>query len=380
MKLQAFSAILNDCTSKYNKIKKEDYISEGQFPIIDQGQKFIGGYTNDGGLITDIEEEIIIFGDHTKIVKFIDFPIAIGADGVKVLHVNREKADARYIYYFLKSVKLTDAGYSRHFKFLKEIKIPLPENIDDQIKTARLLNHIETLITQRKESIILLDELLKSSFVKMFDKPNQFSKTDDIKTIGQICHFKGGGTPSKSKLEYFTGDIPWVSPKDMKYLYITTSKDKITEKAIKESATSLIAKGAVLMVVRSGILKSKLPVAINLVDVTINQDMKAFISNEVLSSYLLYYFIINEKSILKKVRATTADNFNFDDIKRLKIVVPPSELQNQFDNKVKKVESLKEKYKVSLKELENMYDSLSQIAFRTEFLFNVESDEAKKKK
>ncbi len=179
MKLESFNTILSDCTSKYNKIKKEDYLPEGQFPIIDQGQKFIGGYTDDGGLITDIEKELIIFGDHTKILKFIDFPIAIGADGVKVLHVNKEKADPRYIYYFLRSVKLTDAGYSRHFKFLKEIKIPVPENIDDQIKIARILKHVEILITQRKESINLLDEMLRSTFFEMFGDPingNKFER------------------------------------------------------------------------------------------------------------------------------------------------------------------------------------------------------------
>ena len=71
MKLEVFSEILNDATARYNKIKKEDYLSDGLFPIIDQGQKFIGGYTNDKALVTDIEKEFIIFGDHTKALKFI---------------------------------------------------------------------------------------------------------------------------------------------------------------------------------------------------------------------------------------------------------------------------------------------------------------------
>jgi type I restriction enzyme S subunit len=245
---------------------------------------------------------------------------------------------------------------------LNKLKFKLPP-LEDQIRIANILSKAEALISQRKEGLRLLDELLKSTFLEMFGDPSQCKKTDIIKTVGEICQFKGGGTPSKSKPEYFTGDIPWVSPKDMKSLYIVTSQDKITKQAIEESSTSLIPKGAVLMVVRSGILKSKLPVAINKVEVTINQDMKAFTSKEVLATYLLYFFITNERNILKMVRATTADNFNFEDIKKLSILIPPLKLQTQFAHIVEKTEALKAQYQTSLQELENLYGSLSQRAF-----------------
>lgn len=263
-------------------------------------------------------------------------------------------------------------------KALDSIILPNVE-FEDQIRIANILSQAEALIAKRKESIQLLDELLKSTFLDMFGDPVRNEKGfNTVKEIKDICQFKGGGTPSKSKAEYYTGDIPWVSPKDMKFLYITTSQDKITEKAIKESSTNLIEKGAVLMVVRSGILKSKLPVAINNIEVALNQDMKAFRSTEVLSQYLLYYFISNERNILKKVRATTADNLNFEDIKSLKIIVPPITLQTQFAQIVEKVESMKTKYQESLQELENLYASLSQKAFKGELdLSKMEIEEQK---
>lgn len=361
-----FLSVISDITSQFNKIKKGDYLINGKYPIIDQGKEFIAGYTNEESYITVVEKPVIIFGDHTRVFKYIDFPIAIGADGVKVLDV-KNGINSNYIYYYLRSIKIHDAGYSRHFKFLKDLKIPVPEKLEDQTRIAKILSRAETLIAKRKESIQLLDELLKSTFLDMFGDPVRNEKGFEvIKEIKDICQFKGGGTPSKSKAEYYTGDIPWVSPKDMKFLYITTSQDKITEKAIKESSTTLIEKGAVLMVVRSGILKSKLPVAINNVDITLNQDMKAFRSSEVISQYLLYYFISNERNILKKVRATTADNLNFEDIKSLKIIVPPITLQTQFAQIVEKVENIKTKYQESLQELENLYASLSQKAFKGE--------------
>ena len=90
-----------------------------------------------------------------------------------------------------------------------------------------------------------------------------------------LCSFSGGGTPAKENLEYWNGNIPWVSPKDMKLFDISNSIDKITAVAVKESSTSLVEPGALLMVVRSGILQRTIPIGVNSVDVTINQDMKA---------------------------------------------------------------------------------------------------------
>lgn len=276
---------------------------------------------------------------------------------------------SRFLFYSLKNIKFDGGniavkGLTLNSKSLSKLKIPLP-SLPEQIRIAYILSKAENLIAQRKESLRLLDEFLKSTFLEMFGEKT-LSLAGNLKTIGEICTYRGGGTPSTSKPEYFTGNIPWVSPKDMKSLAIVTSQDKITEQAIKESSTALIPSGSVLMVIRSGILKNKLPLAINKVDVAINQDLKAFQSKHVLPEYLLYFFISAEKGILKKVKGTTADNLSFGDILNLKINVPPLSLQTQFADIVKKTEVLKERYQASLAELENLYQSLSQRAFKGE--------------
>jgi type I restriction enzyme S subunit len=275
-----------------------------------------------------------------------------------------------YLFHFLRTQRqrILDKAWGNaqpHISqaFVKDFKVPLPP-LPDQLHISNILSKAENLIAQRKESIRLLDEFLKSTFLEMFGDTRHFTKSDVVKTIGEICNTRGGGTPSKAKPEYYTGEIPWVSPKDMKWLYIKTSQDKITQQAVDESSTALIPKGSLLMVIRSGILKSKLPLAINKVDITINQDMKAFKSEEVTTEYLLYFFFSEERNILKKVKGTTADNLNFDDIKKMKIKVPPLALQSQFVQIVEKTEALKTQYQLSLQELENMYGSLSQRAFR----------------
>ena len=98
--------------------------------------------------------------------------------------------------------------------------------------------------------------------------------------LGQIVSTYSGGTPSKKENEansYWGGTIPWVSPKDFKSFYLYDSEDHITEKAIDDSATQKGIPDSVLVVVRSGILKHTLPVAINKVEVTINQDVKVLV-------------------------------------------------------------------------------------------------------
>ena len=107
------------------KVKKELYLEKGDTPVIDQSRSFIGGYTNDEDAV---EENIpaIIFGDHTRIVKYIDFKFASGADGTQLIYSNSENISQEYLYFAIKNIDLSDYAYARHFKYLKEEKIYIP--------------------------------------------------------------------------------------------------------------------------------------------------------------------------------------------------------------------------------------------------------------
>ena len=180
-------------------------------------------------------------------------------------------------------------------------------------------------------------------FVEMFGNPLNNDKGWQKVLITEVCHaIFGGGTPSKSHPEYFTGSIPWVSPKDMKSSMINDSIDHITEEAIAHSTTNLVPANSVLMVIRSGILKHTLPVAINSLPVTINQDMKAFVPNEtVKTAFLMYYFKAIENDVLSGVRGVTADNIDFKAFQKRTIIVPPLEMQEQFAAFVAQVDKSK---------------------------------------
>jgi type I restriction enzyme S subunit len=152
------------------------------------------------------------------------------------------------------------------------------------------------------------------------------------RTIDDICVFRGGGTPSKSKESYWKGDIPWVSPKDMKSDVITDSIDHISAAAIKESTTNLIPAGSILVVVRSGILARTIPVAITGRDVTINQDIKALCPDSTVDAWFLFYFL---KSRLEEMlglasRGATVHRIMADQIRLMDIPVPPRSEQQRI--------------------------------------------------
>jgi type I restriction enzyme S subunit len=145
------------------------------------------------------------------------------------------------------------------------------------------------------------------------------------KTLGEVCEVIGGGTPSKAISKYWNGNIPWVSPKDMKTFEISDSIDHISSDAILKSATSLIPSKSILIVVRSGILARTIPLAITRGEVTLNQDMKALIPHkDVDSNYLLWALRSEESTLLNLVsKGATVHRIQSEHLLNLSLSIPP---------------------------------------------------------
>jgi len=150
--------------------------------------------------------------------------------------------------------------------------------------------------------------------------------------LEDVCQFRGGGTPSKSVTRFWLGDIPWVSPKDMKSEIVSDSIDHISSEAIDRSATSLIPKDAVLMVVRSGILARTVPIAITGRDLAINQDLKALCPNEQVYPRFLYYLLDSKIDVLLSMvsRGATVHRLMTEQIRSLDFILPPLAEQHRL--------------------------------------------------
>lgn len=201
--------VADDVTGGQPKTKQEDYLPSGQFALVDQGRAMVGGYTDNQSALANLQLPVIAFGDHTKCIKFVDFPFGLGADGVKLLRA-RDCLDPRFLFHFLLTVQMPAAGYSRHFKFLKEQMIPLPP-IEEQRRIAAVLDAADALRAKRRQALSKLDTLTQAIFIDMFGDPLDVRSEGKFRSmqtsVGELAHVRTGkldanaGTPD--------GDYPF---------------------------------------------------------------------------------------------------------------------------------------------------------------------------
>jgi type I restriction enzyme S subunit len=367
--LVAFQDVFRDATGGNLKTQQKDYLDAGEIPIVDQGQSLIGGFTNDVQAVCGSSPPVIVFGDHTRAIKYVDFPFAIGADGTKIL-VPRIDADVRYLYYALRNVHLPEAGYSRHFKFLKESSLPLP-SLPEQKRIATILDAADALRAKRRESIEQLDSLIQATFLEMFGDPVTNPRGWEATPLSEIGEYISGATPSKQQEEYWEGNTPWVSPKDMKVNYIRDSQDHVSDKALQETGLKRIDPLHILVVVRGMILAHSFPVALNLVPVAINQDMKAIRLRATLEPrFALVCLQQKKRELLAEVSTAGHGTKRFDaqGFKSVMMPLPPLDLQARFASIVESIEQQKARLKAHLAELDTLFASLQSRAFNGELV------------
>jgi len=139
-----------------NKIQKSEFKQSGKFPIIDQSQNFIAGYWEREKDVFIIKKPVIIFGDHTRTIKYVDFNFVLGADGVKILQPNN-KIISKFLYFILLSSEIKNLGYSRHFKELVRLKIPVPP-IEIQKQLVAEMEEQEKIIEANKKLIGIMEQ------------------------------------------------------------------------------------------------------------------------------------------------------------------------------------------------------------------------------
>lgn len=179
-------AIEKTTIGRENQILAAEIQQTGRFPVVDQGQAFIAGYSNEEERVIREALPLVIFGDHTRCLKYVDFPFILGADGTKVLKPRADLFDAKFFYFALLSLDIPNRGYNRHFTILKERMVPRPEKIE-QRKIAGVLGLVQRAIEQQERLIALTTELKKTLLQKLFTEGLQGEpqKQTDIGLVPQ---------------------------------------------------------------------------------------------------------------------------------------------------------------------------------------------------
>jgi len=180
------------------------YLKEGKYPIVDQGKSLTNGFTDDISKVIKVTSPIIIFGDHTRIFKYIDFDFAPGADGTKVIVPNYNLINPKLFFLLLKNSNIPNDGYGRHYKHLKKLEFQVPKKLNEQEKLADVLSlkltaheQMRQAALQQKEAVVALQgALLRDVFpYKEGDKLPQGWKWIKLK---DVTEFKNGLNYSES--------------------------------------------------------------------------------------------------------------------------------------------------------------------------------------
>ena len=318
---------------KMPKVLSRDYKSSGSFPIVDQGQRVIAGWTDDRAGLISAHLPVVVFGDHTRVFKYVDFPFVRGADGTQVLKP-KTGIDPLFFYYACRAIDLPSRGYNRHFKALKEQEIPTPP-LQEQRGIAQALRRIDDALSIQDEQLQTGLALKRAAMQSLFTRGlwgeaqketeiGLIPESWELSTIRELCEIWSGGTPRKSVRAYWDGDIPWVSGKDLKAPCLDDAIDHVTIEGV-ESGSRLAPVDAVLLLVRGMGLAKDLPISVIDRPMAFNQDVKALVSRNGYPGRFLQAAIYSGKDRLLARCVTSAHGtmtLNLDDVESLKVSVP----------------------------------------------------------
>lgn len=376
-------AFTNHTDSK-KKIQSKAYLSDGKYSVVDQGQELIGGYTDDKDMLYSGKLPVIIFGDHTRCVKLIDFPFVQGADGVKVLRP-KDFYDINAFYYSLRAINIPNLGYRRHFPLFSQFAIPLPPLNEQQ----RIVDRIERIFAkldeakEKAQAVVDGFELRKSAILhKAFtgELTAKWRKLHglDLKNweylkIGEFAQVKGGKRlPKGCSLVTQKTDHPYLRIADFGDNTIDkTDLHYITEDVFEQIRSYIIKKEDVYLSIvgtigRAGVIPEELDGA------NLTENAARIITNRTQPRYLCLFLSSpqTQENIKSRIRSATLGKLSLLNIKDIDTPLPTVEEQLEIvriiNDLFEKESAAKEAAESVLDQIDTMKKAVLARAFRGE--------------
>ncbi|MGI9043942.1 MAG: restriction endonuclease subunit S [Gemmatimonadaceae bacterium] len=363
---EPFDAVIADKSSGNIKTPQSEFLPSGRYPIVDQSKALVAGYTDDESRLCRAALPVIVFGDHTRCFKYVDFPFCMGADGVKVLRPKVD-SDVKYLYHYLRQLPLTHGGYDRHFKYLKRSSIVLPP-ISEQRRIAELLDKADALRAKRRAAIAQLDALTRSIFLDMFGDPATNPNGFPVMTLDEVFDIARGGSPRP--IDAFITDaedgLNWIMIGDASEgsKYITKTRKRIKPEGARRSRavkpgdfllTNSMSFGRPYIMRTSGCIHDGWLVL-------------SPRSAKVEADY--FYNLLGSQAVfaefVRRAPGATVKNLNIDLVRGVRVPIAPLEQQLEFSRIITKVEQASSLHQRSDEELKHLFTVLQHRAFRGE--------------
>lgn len=370
-----FEEAILDATGGNPKVLTSAISETGRFPVVDQGQEFVSGYVDDEELVCRRgNDAVILFGDHTKIIKYIDFDFVLGADGVKVLEA-RPGFDPRFLFHYLNTIRLpSDLGYSRHFKYLKRATVPKPP-IEEQRRIAAILDKADAIRKKRRDAVSQCEELKASIMDQLLTIGDEII----TETIGNLLasdvialHKDGNHGGNYPRTEEFVtsldNGVPFITAKSLR-VDGSIAQDKIAylgEEKANQLAIGWLEPGDVLLAHNAtvgpvGIFHGEWNRAVIGTSLTCFRPNPTRTSTEALYAALCDPYF--QQQLRKQMKQTTRNQVPITAQRELKIRLPSGTAVSLLSAKLAQLQRLYSKHEAFLADAEQLFSSLTHRAF-----------------
>ncbi|WP_164740263.1 restriction endonuclease subunit S [Xanthomonas sp. BRIP62418] len=332
-------------------VRSTKYDNNYPVPVLTAGKTFLLGYTDEVDGIFDQDLPVIIFDDFTTSSKFVNFPFKVKSSAMKIL-LPKNNSNIRFFYELLQVIDYEVAGHGRHWiSFFANMKVPVP-GAGEQKKVADCLSSVDDRIGAETRKLDVLKAHKQSLMQQLFPAEGQrlprlrfpAFRSDVIwvsSKVGDIAEIRSGGTPRRTNLDNWGGDIPWVTTSLIDSNIIRDANECITQMGLKDSAAKVFPKGTVLMAMY-GQGKTRGKVAILGIDAATNQACAAIsVGDRVNANFLFHNLDYRYAEIRSISNPGGQENLSGELIKNINFTYPKErEEQQKISDCLSSLESL----------------------------------------
>ncbi len=361
MKTAIFGDYIKTISPK-TKIQAKAFLEEGKFPIVSQEAKSINGFWDNEDDLIRVKKPVIIFGDHTRVIKYIDFDFVPGADGTKILDPPDEM-NPRYLYYWLLANPVKSLGYSRHFRILKDCEILIPSPEEQRRVVKRLdaaFEKIDRAIKLTEKNINYTKNVFENFLHSKMNNPDwELVKLPEISTYFNGLTYKPSDVSDSGLIVLRSSNI---QNDNLDFNDIVRVNSQVKEKLI-------VVQGDILMCSRNGSkrLIGKTAIIDNN-DETMTFGTFMMLVKSELNHYLIWFFKSNLfRSQIFKGEATQINQITRYILDDVSVPIPPkdqvAEVAEHFSKIFLSTRKAQTTYEKKLRKLESLKQSMLQQAF-----------------